>query len=296
MTRYPEDIRAEVLLTHFPLGNLRMAFRGLHKRNAYNDIVDVDHDGVGGDGKPIIGLARNSLYHSLPEYMFHPIDRFSDGNMAHRSEDDPFMVEVEQQQQEKERASRFFAPLDLQLLLLSADCREQMRPYTDRNSVLINILADELTDGQRANRFIAATMPFLPYCKHIRGDKTLLTLMLRKVFADEGIAITQQLQDKLHIDMEPRYDDGLDSRLGDDFLGNAYDEEVETYNIHYWDPNRCDEHFMSFLNETDCYRRFIEDYFMALEQTLVFDITTDDDPLMLTTDDNYNYLDYNTNL
>ena len=60
---FPSDINAEAFLGCFPRGTCRVAFQGLHKRNSYNDIVElepIDEDHF----KMYIG--RQSLYNSLP--------------------------------------------------------------------------------------------------------------------------------------------------------------------------------------------------------------------------------------
>jgi len=285
----PEDINVELLLKYMPHGSFRMALRGLHKRNAYNDIVEVNRER---SNQPLLGIARNSIYHALPEYVFHPIDRFN--NLP--DDKDRFQEEYEKQEEEKKTAARFFAPIDTLLLLIKADCREAIRRYTDTNSVLIDILADELTEEQKANRFIHATMPFMPCCKTIRGNRTLLTLMLRKIFMDEGIQICLHEKDTVCTDPMPRYADGLDSELGEGFLGNVYDEQITTYDVHYWDEDACDEHFLFFIEEMDIYRHFIADYFMSVEEKLNFDITKDGPPLRLSDDIVFNYLNYNSNI
>ena len=61
----PDDINIELLLSYFPEGSLKVAMRGLHKRNAYNDIVDTEEKK---DGTVVVGVGRNSLYNALPEY------------------------------------------------------------------------------------------------------------------------------------------------------------------------------------------------------------------------------------
>lgn len=68
----PQDINAEVFLDFFPQDTFRVKFCGLHKRNAYNDILDIEKE----QDKFLLHLGRNSLYNSLPEYLFHCIDRF----------------------------------------------------------------------------------------------------------------------------------------------------------------------------------------------------------------------------
>ena len=70
----PQDINAELLLSYFPSGSLKVSLKGLHKRNVYNDIIDIDKSS---DGTLSMNIGRNSVYNALPEYIFHSIDRFN---------------------------------------------------------------------------------------------------------------------------------------------------------------------------------------------------------------------------
>ena len=271
-------------------------FEGLHSRNAYNDILGINREEKG-DGKPIISLTRRSIYHSLPEYLFHKPDRFAE--LMDDDHKEEFKNELEIQKDEKEKALRFFAPIDLMLLMMSTDSRENSREYIEENKVLIDIITDEMPEQQKNNPFIHKTMPFLPFCKNVRGDKTLISLMLRKVLTDENISITLKQLSTANRDDSPRYNDSLGAELGEGFLGNVYNETVTTFCIHYWDKDRCDDTFPGFISQMDEFRLFVQDYFMSVEQVLVFEITSDNDELLLGGNDEgnrYNYLGFNTNV
>lgn len=287
----PGDLNVELLLSYLPEENFKVALKGLHKRNAYNDIVEIDEKP---DGTLLIGIGRNSLYNSLPEYMFHPIDRFS--NLPRLEEKERFAEELEKQEREMERAYRFFAPVDVKLLLLRMQVRESLRPVTEVNKVLIDILGDRLTESQLRNRFIKQAVAFLPCSKMIRGNKSMLAILLRKVFMEEELNIEVCVRETAYSDAAPRYADGLDAALGDSYVGNAYDEAVTVINLHYWPEEACDEHFLSFVADMELFRLFLQDWFMSVEEELHFDITNDSPALRLSDDIVYNYLDYNTNI
>ena len=109
----PEDINVELLLSYFPEGSCKVAFKGLHKRNSYKDIIETEEKS---NGTFVFGIGRNSLYNSLPEFIFHPIDRFD--NLPKAEEKERFAEEYQEQEQEIENAYKFFAPIDLFLLRL----------------------------------------------------------------------------------------------------------------------------------------------------------------------------------
>lgn len=287
----PDDLNVELLLEYFPLGDCKASFRGLHKRNAYSDILDLEK---WRDDSMRVVISRNSLYNALPEYLFHPVDRFS--NLPKLEEKERFAEEYEKQEREKENAYRFFDPIDLYLLLIRIKARKQLSQYIDDNKVLIDIIGDKITTEQKNNRFISRVIPFLTACKDIRGNMTLMTMMLRKVLIDDGLTIECHNDSRTFTDDNPRYDYTLGSSLDSCYVGNTFSEVVRAFDIHYWSDNACDEHFLSFVEEMEQFRLFVQDYFMSVDELLTFNIVTDTTPLRLNDEVVFNYLNYNTNI
>ena len=288
----PADLNAELLLNYFPQGKFRISLQGLHKRNSYGDIIEVE-DMVDKDAIHAT-LGRMSIYNSLPEYMFHPVDRFD--NLPVNNESEAFHNEVDKQEQEIADAFRFFSPIDVLLFHLRSNVRGQIEQYTCGDVVMQQILGDRLTEKQRANRFIRQFVPFLPQCKYIRGNRSLLTFLLRKVLLEEGLRVEIKQEMSNFTDKHPRYDNQVNAVLGDSYVDNSYFENVTVYSISYWSDEECSEKFLSFIDEMEELRLFIRDYFLFVEDELVFHITQDYPPLRLNDEKIYNYLNYNTNI
>ena len=288
----PADLNAELLLNYFPQGKFRISLQGLHKRNSYGDIIEVE-DMVDKDAIHAT-LGRMSIYNSLPEYMFHPVDRFD--NLPVNNESEAFHNEVDKQEQEIADAFRFFSPIDVLLFHLRSNVREQIEQYTRGDVVMQQILGDKLTEKQRANRFVRQFVPFLPQCKYIRGNRSLLTFLLRKVLLEEGLRVEIKQEMSNFTDKHPRYDNQVDAVLGDSYVDNSYFENVTVYSISYWSDEECSEKFLSFIDDMEELRLFIRDYFLFVEDELVFHITQDYPPLRLNDEKIYNYLNYNTNI
>lgn len=287
----PVDLNAELLLAYLRKGVCKVALRGLHKRNTYRDIIRTDSLS---DETFLLTVGRNSIYNSLPEYMFHPIDRFD--NLPKYEEKERFTQQLDEEKEEIENAFRFFAPVDILLIWLRTQVRMQVEKYATEDVVMQQILGDSLTEVQRENRFIRQVLPYLPHCKQIRGNKTLLTILLRKVFMSEGLTIRVSREQQSLTDDEPRYENQLDMTLGESYVGNVYDETVTTYDISYWSDEACDADFLKFVDEVEVLRQFIQDYFLSVEEVLRFHIVHDGQPLRLNDDQVYNYLNYNTNI
>jgi hypothetical protein len=286
----PQDINAELLLDYYPEGTVHVKFNGHHKRNAYGDILDIDYT----QNTSVLSLGRNSLYNSLPEYIFHPIDRFD--NLPQNNQKEKFSEEVAKQEKEKEDAYRFFAPIDTMLLQLRLDVRKVLSQYVDGNTLIEDILSDSLSDHQKCNKFIKKTIPLLSSCKNIRGNRTLLTLLLRKVFMEEGLQIELQNKKLLYTDEQPRYEDSIGANLNDTYIGNSYYEPTAVYAIKYWPEEGCDEKFLSLVDEIEEFRQFVQDYFLSIDSVLSFIIQKDSPTLRLSDTTVYNYLNYNTNI
>lgn len=286
----PQDINAEVFLGFFPQDTFRVKFSGLHKRNAYNDILEIEKE----QDKFLLHLGRNSLYNSLPEYLFHSIDRFD--NIPEREKKQRFSEEYAKQEREKEQAYKFFSPIDTLLFQLRLEIRERLNIYIESNTVIQNILLDKLTKEQKENRFIKRTIPYISSCKTIRGNRTLITLLLRKVLADEGIKINVESKQTEFTDEEPRYGNSEGCKIGDVYVGKTYSESVITYSISYWSDEECNEKFHLFINNLEAFRQFVQDYFISVDSVLVFDVSKDSSPLRISDTTLYNYLNYNTNI
>lgn len=137
----------------------------------------------------------------------------------------------------------------------------------------------------------------MPICRRIRGDRNLITILLRKILSDEGIEMKLQEIPQLFMDKTPRYSSILDLDNSENFyLGNEYIESVTEYEVKYWSEDDCDETFLTFISEIAEFERFINDYFVGIESSVKFNITTIDRPIRLSDNLYYNYLDYNTNI
>ena len=294
----PEDINAELLISYLPQDELKVVFEGTHNRNAYHDIVDLVRDYK--DKPALLHLGRASLYDILPENMFHFVDRFDGLN------EKKFEEAYSEQKKEQENARKFFSPIDLSLLQIRLLVREKIQECFGSDRLLILTIMDKerLNEIEKMqNRFVNKTIPFLPMCKTIRGNKALITLMLRKILMDEQIEIkireesVEFFENPKDDNHAPRYPGVVgDSTLDSFYLGDSFVDDVLVYEVHYWSDEVCDQHFMEFVNDMEVFRQFVQDYFFAIGTVLRFDINTNADGLYLDDGTRHQYLNYNTNL
>ncbi len=291
--RIPADIRAEALMAYIPPEARKVEACGMHKRNTYRDILDAVDDP---SGKTVISVSRKGLYDVLPEGLFHQLDRFD--NLPANEYKERFDEECRLQQEEEVNARRFFSPFDCALLELGAAVWGMRQERYSGHGVLSGIILDSLAAECEANRFVRRAREFVPACAAIRGDRTLISMMLRKVLSDEGIRVRASSVASVFSDSGPRYVCSLDSGgEGDDvYLGNEYGEEEQVYAASYWNEDECGPDFLEFVSELRVFEGFVNDFFMGIGTCIRFVIETDALPLRLSDEVCFNYLEYNTNI
>lgn len=289
----PDDIRAEILNNY--LGNHKkdISFVGNHKRNAYEDISSIskEYETIK------IDVSRQGLYDILPEALFHPIDRFD--NIPSNEYKERFAEEVEQEKIEEANARAFFSLYDKFIFELSSIVSKLKQVDYNDNETLSKIICDSLPAEYKSNRFIERTMEFSPLCKSIRGNRTKVTLMLRKILAEEGLKLAPQNTSQSYTDVNPKYgcqilsEDDVNTEV---FLGNTFEENVLLYDIQYWNDQYCNESFLEFVNEIKVFEDFLNDYFVGIETSIHFNLSAHTLPVRLSDEMCHNYLNYNTNI
>ena len=91
------------------------------------------------------------------------------------------------------------------------------------------------------------------------------------------------------------YKEYIDDYLSDNINPKEFDAVV-VYDVDYWSDDHCDAHFLQFLEDVEVFRSFIQDYFLAVGETLRFNISQDEAPMRVSDEIVYNYLNYNTNI
>ena len=294
--RFPLDIKAETLVNHLHDPIMKIELRGTHKRNAYEDILAMTEDECG-DG-PVVALSRNGIYDILPEALFHPVDRFE--NIPANEYKERFAEECEAQQAEESDAREFFEPFDRFIFDLGCEYEHIKDVRYNDNSLLADIIGDNMPERYRSNRFVKRMTAYLPLCSRLRGNMDLINILIRKIMRDEGLLISAVPMNNLYRDPQPLYN----SEVGilrcesseEYYLGNEFFEQVTEYVVSYWDDNECNDSFLSFVEDVKVFENFINDYFMGIETSVRFRIGTDAPPVRLSDSLSYNFLDYNTNL
>ena len=114
------NLRAEILFYELQQilktnNHVFVKFVGVSKRNQSKDIVDIStilfQDETGFTNEAVVlHLTKNSIYHNLPELLFHPLS-ISNATMSNKE----IVNEVKKNKEIEESTLDFFMPLDNEL-------------------------------------------------------------------------------------------------------------------------------------------------------------------------------------
>lgn len=135
--------------------------RGLSKRNNSRDAIDISTMLYQEDSKftkeaLVLHLAKNSIYHNLPELLFHPLS-VSNPTMSNKE-----IVEAVKENKEAENdALDFFMPFDNEIFSANADATiRSLHLFNDKIDLFLDIVDElvaiefELSKIQKKNLFI----------------------------------------------------------------------------------------------------------------------------------------------
>lgn len=293
MNNIPEDLKA-VALEEF-LENVKHSyvFNGLHHRNVFKDI----NSSAENDDSLIINLGRPSLYDILPEAFFHQIDRFEHISPQNYKED--LKEEIELQATEETNARNYFYFFDNFIFKLESYIYKLQQELFSDNSVITDMICDNMSSELKTNRFVKQALQFVPICSEIRGNLALILFIIKKILKNEGIKYKIKNLSKLATDISPRYSNTLNEEATIEngiYLDSSYIEIEEDIQIEFWDYEECDETFPSFVKEIREFENFLNDFFMGIGTQIKFTLIEKTENIRLSDSLCYNYLNYNTNL
>lgn len=237
-------------------------------------------------------LKRDSLYHILPEYLFHPLDRYA----GSEGDQEEFEKRYQEQKETEKKALAYFLPYDT----IFQQLRIRFQDYLDTH-ILTNdrFLADFLTEGYdlpNENDYIRSAYPFIPWMRRYRGNFQVLRIVLMLALGrDTSVKPCRQLTQKTPI--SPACHTTLDGTLSDLYCGNAYDEEMYILQVTLNRPILSATQIAGETNLLDQFRDFFQTWFLAVEQTLRIEFGDWLHPPVLASGPrNELFLNYNTQL
>lgn len=269
-------------------------YKGVHERTAKGDdlVLSLQPSAK----KPTVRylLKRDSLYHILPEYLFHPLDRYADCDKS----EDKFKKCRKAQKEMEENALRYFYPCDKVLQEERVSFQSFLNDRVLRNNTFI---VDFITEGYRVNRknrYINNVYPCIQWLRAYRGVKRVMEVALHFAFCN-NIAKYEVRCEEVRIPMDSKACHYcLNETIDDLFCGNSYTDKEECIYLAYQTPIKSQKQIEILQRDMDEFSEFFQLWFLGLHQRLI--ITFGDYKkaavMWVGTSDNDLYLNYNTQL
>ncbi len=270
----------------------RFHLKGCHERTSSGDELLLSFRRKQKYAEIRFQLKRDSLYHILPEYLFHPLDRYA----GSEGDQEEFEKRYQEQKETEKKALAYFLPYDTVFQQL----RIRFQDYLDAH-ILTNdrFAADFLTAGYdipKDNDYIRRAYPFIPWMRCYRGHLQVLRLILVLALGRQTSIDPSEGQVK-KTPISPACHTTLDGSLSDLYCGNDYDEEIYILHITLSRPILSGAQIARETAMVDQFARFFQTWFLAVEQTLHIKFGDWQHPPILASGPRHElFLNYNTQL
>lgn len=239
-------------------------FNGVHERTAKGDNLLVSASTSAKRHQLKYSLKRDSLYHILPEYLFHPLDRYADtdGNK------EEFIKRRKAQKDIEADALEYFYPFDKIFQVLRTSFQQKLNNEILNNKLFIVDFITEGYDINKNNPFIKGAYPCIIWLRNNRGVKKLLELAVKYAFSDSlnsyDIVSNEQSSG---IDTESCHIT-LDREIDDLFCGPLYYYLEESINIEYQTEITSENQIEQLKSEIEEFESFFAKWFLTQNQTI----------------------------
>lgn len=241
-------------------------FNGVSERTALGDDLNVNIKSKQNTISSIkFTLKRDSLYHILPEYLFHPIDRYlgTDGDT------EEFEKRYKEQEEQKNKALIYFKPFDQHLQQLKITYQQ----YLNKNIFSGNhFFADFITDGYEINLnnpYIKAVYLCLPWLRDFRGNDDMIRVALGYAFM--GNSSIDKICKESDIPMSDNVPFCLDNFLGNLYCGETYKEKKCVWNVFFQTEIETEERLHLTRTWIKEFETFFSAWFLSLDDELRVD-------------------------
>ncbi len=186
LTTTYQNLKAEIFVTeilensNLDLTNIDVFNQSTFSRSYRRDVIDFKVDSYSRDTDKLqFNLARNGLYDTLPEGLFHePV----------KSKGDISYTELHQKQKKQEKDARsFFSPLENEFFTQKVTIERNERKLINE---FANLKTDFLLkfwklDSSIPSEYSIKLLQLLPYVHKISGDAELTALCLEKIIGEK---------------------------------------------------------------------------------------------------------------
>ena len=239
-------------------------FKGVSERTALGDNLDITLRNRQNAALSVkFSLKRDSLYHILPEYLFHPLDHYlgTDGDT------EEFDKRYKDQEEQKNKALTYFKPFDQHFQRI----RTTYQQWLNENIFSGNqFLSDYITEGYGVNLnnpYIKAVYPCLPWVRDFRGNDKMIKTALGYAFI--GNASIEKECIEASIPMSDEVPSRIGGSLDDLYCGTTFIAKICMWKVFYQTEIKTEAHLKQIKSQINEFDKFFSAWFLSLEEELI---------------------------
>ena len=265
------DVALSVVIPHINTisdgkTNFVYDFQGVSERTALGDNLNVtikNKQNISSDVR--FALKRDSLYHILPEYLFHPLDHY----LGIDGENEEFDKRYKEQEEQKNKALTYFKPFDQHFQQL----RTTYQQWLNDNIFSGNqFLADFITNGYDINLhnpFIKAVYPCIPWLRDYRGNDDMIMTAIGYAFI--GNATINNEFKEIDIPISENVPSQIGHSLGNIYCGTTFKSLICTWKVFYQTKIETEQHLKLIKSQIREFKEFFSSWFLPLEDELIIE-------------------------
>lgn len=269
-------------------------FCGFHERTAKGDNVLISASTSTKRHQLKYSLKRDSIYHILPEYLFHPLDRYADTD----GDKEEFVKRRKAQKETESDALEYFYPFDISIQHLRTLFQDKLNKEILNNKIFIVDFITEGFDIKKNNKFIKGAYPCIIWLRNNRGVKKLLEVTVKYAFSD-SLNSFNMISNEQSSSIDPdTCHITLDGEIDNLFCGTRYFYLEERINVEYQTKIISEDQIQHLKSEIREFETFFKAWFLTRNQTIKVKFGDyDKQPIMnVGTADDDLFLGYNTQL
>lgn len=203
-------------------------FKGVSERTALGDCIGIAvRNRQNSPSSLRFSLKRDSLYHILPEYLFHPLDCY----IGTYGDTEEFDKRYKEQEEQRVKALTYFNPFDQHFQQLRIKYQQWLNENIFSGN---NFLSDFITEGHDVNLnnpFIKAVYPCIPWLRDFRGSDDMVRTALGYAFS--GKAEIDKVTFEKSYPLSEEVPGNVGCLIGEVYCGETFREMADEWKVFY---------------------------------------------------------------
>lgn len=241
-------------------------FEGVADRTASGDAISIEIKNKTNTNPSVkFTLKRDSIYHILPEYLFHPIDRYA-GTKGDVAE---FEKRYKEQKEQEGNALTYFNFFDQSYQKQKVNFQIRLNENIFKGNQFLSDFICSNDSFNRENPYIKAVLPCIPWIRNYRGNKEMVEVALGYAFS--GNALVKCEWKDCRMELKTDIHSSLDGEIDDLYCGPSFLTGSYTWFVRYQVIIETERRVIELKTSLQEFSVFFKNWFLHIEDDIVIE-------------------------